>query len=103
MTGSGPVMVLVIYKAKPGSEEELAGVLRTHVARLRELGLVADRPSFAAANPGEPGTYVESFWWASPAAPQQAHDHPDVQEIWMRISDLCVPDGVNHQHLVPLD
>ena len=59
-----PVLTLVTYQARPGSEEELAGVLRTHVARLRELGLVADKPHFAAARTDSTGAFVETFWWA---------------------------------------
>jgi len=59
-----PILTLVTYQARPGSEEELAGLLRTHVARLRELGLVADRPHFAAQRSDESGRFVESFWWA---------------------------------------
>ena len=98
-----PILTLVTYRARPGSEEQLAGVLRTHVARLRELGLVADRPHFVAARADQPGTFVESFWWAHEGAPDLAHDHTEVQELWMRVEDLCVPSGVEHARLEPLD
>src|SRR3954465_2863549 len=98
-----PILTLVTYKARPGSEEELAGVLRTHVARLRELGLVGDQPHFAAAQTGKPGTFVESFWWAHEGAPWLAHDHSEVQELWVRVKDLCVEGGVNHVQLPPLE
>ena len=98
-----PVLTLVTYKARPGSEEELAGVLRTHVARLRELGLIADRPHFAAQRADQPGTFVESFWWAYEGAAELAHDHSEVQELWMRVEDLCVEGGIEHLRLVPLD
>ena len=98
-----PVLTLVTYQARPGSEEELAGVLRTHVARLRELGLVADRPSFAAARADAPGAFVESFWWSHEGAAALAQDHTEVQELWMRVEDLCVPGGVKHVPLAPLD
>ncbi len=98
-----PVLTLVTYKARPGSEEELAGVLRTHVARLRELGLIADKPHFVAAKAGEPGEFVEAFWWAHEGAAELAHDHSEVQEMWMRVEDLCVPGGIQHAQLDPLD
>ena len=97
-----PVLTLVSYQARPGAEEELRGVLRTHVARLRELGLVADRPHFVAARE-QPDRFVESFWWAHEGAPQLAHDHSEVQEMWMRVEDLCVQGGVQHERLAPLD
>jgi hypothetical protein len=98
-----PVLTLVTYQARPGCEEELAGVLRTHVARLRELGLVADRPHFAAARGDAKGAFVETFWWAHPGAASLAHDHSEVQEMWMRVEDLCVEGGVQHVPLSPLD
>ena len=98
-----PVLTLVTYQARPGNEEELAGVLRTHVARLRELGLVADKPHFAAARSDSTGAFVESFWWAHEGAPALAHDHSEVQEMWMRVEDLCVPGGVKQVQLSPLD
>jgi hypothetical protein len=98
-----PILTLVTYQARKGSEEELAGVLRTHVARLAELGLVADKPHFVAAQADKPGLFVESFWWAHEGAPDLAHDHTEVQEMWMRVEDLCVPGGVVHAQLDPLD
>ncbi len=98
-----PILTMVTYQARPGSEEELAGVLRTHVARLRELGLIADKPHFAAARVDKPGTFVETFWWAHEGAPALAHDHSEVQEMWMRVEDLCVEGGVIHAQLAPLE
>ena len=98
-----PVLTFVTYQARPGSEEELAGVLRTHVARLRELGLIAERPHFAAARPEKPGQFVESFWWAHEGAEALARDHSEAQEMWMRVEDLCVPGGVQQMALSPLD
>ena len=98
-----PILTLVTYQARPGSEEELAGVLRTHVARLRELGLIADRPHFAAVRADSPDRFVESFWWAHEGAPALARDHTEVQELWMRVEDLCVPGGVQQHELEPLD
>jgi len=98
-----PILTLVTYKARPGSEEELAGVLRTHVARLRELGLIADKPHFAASRADQPGEFVESFWWAHEGAPALARDHTEVQELWMRVEDLCVEGGVQQSQLDPLD
>src|SRR5207237_961301 len=63
-----PILTLGTYQARPGCEEELSGILRTHVARLRELGLIADRPYFAAARADAPERFVESFWWAHEGA-----------------------------------
>ena len=99
-----PVLTLITYRARPGSEEELAGVLRTRVARLSELGLIADRPHFAASvDGGSDGRFVECFWWAHEGAEELAHDHSEAQELWMRVEDLCVPGGVQQSRLSPLD
>ena len=103
MAREKPVLTLVTYQARPGSDELLAGVLRTHVARLRELGLVADKPSFVAARTDQPGSFVESFWWAHAGARDLAGDHTEVQELWMRVEDLCVEGGVRPVALAPLD
>lgn len=96
-------MTLVTYQARPGSEEALAGVLRTQVARLRELGLASDRPAFVAAVAEKPGSFVESFWWAHEGAARLAQDHVEVQELWMRVEDLCAPGGIVTAVLEPLD
>ena len=96
-----PILTLVTYVARPGSEEELAGLLRTHVARLRELGLVADRPHFVAARDDKPGTFVESFWWSHPGAEELARDNAESSEIWMRVEDLCA--SIDRARLSPLD
>jgi hypothetical protein len=96
-----PTLTLVTYQARPGSEEELAGLLRTHVARLRELGLVADRPHFVCKREDKPGTFVESFWWAHPGAADLARDHGEASEMWMRVEDLCL--SIDRAHLLPLE
>ena len=103
MAGEGkPVLALVTYRAAAGNEERLAGVLRTHIARLRELDLLADRPTFAAARLDQPGTVVEQFWWLHRGAAEQAKDNSELQEIWMRLEDLC--DGnIERVELSPLD
>ena len=97
------VLTLVTYRARPGNEEALRGVLRTHVARLRELGLVADRPHFVAMKKDEPGTVVEQFWWLNEGTAAHAEDNSEVQELWMRVEDLCADGGIVRTQLVPLD
>lgn len=98
-----PVLTMVTYRAKKGSEEQLAGVLRTQVARLREMGLIADRPHFVAERTDEPGIFVESYSWLHRGAIDQARDNSEVQEIWMRLEDLCQPAGIERIELQPLD
>lgn len=97
------MLVLVTYRARPGCEEALAGLLRTHVARLAELGLLAPRPHFVARDEETEGQFVESFWWRDAGAPHLAQDHAEVQELWMRVEDFCLPEGVVQRRLRPLD
>ena len=100
---STPVLVVVSYEAKPGSEEQLAGVLRSHVARLRELGLLAEGPTFVGERLDKPGSFLESFRWRDRGAKDIAHDNPEVMEIWMRMEDLCVAEGIRPMPLRVLD
>jgi hypothetical protein len=55
------------------------------------------------ARPDAPERFVESFWWAHEGAAELARDHSEVQELWMRLEDLCVPGGIGRIPLVPLD
>jgi hypothetical protein len=96
---SAPVLTVVTYTARPGCEEQLEGILRTHVARLRELGLVADEPAWVGAALGQHGTFLESFWWQDAGSARIAEDSSEIQEIWMRAEDLCVQGGIKHQTL----
>jgi hypothetical protein len=95
------VLTLNTYRAKPGNEEQVAGLLRTHWARLDEMGLMADKPHFAASRPDQPGVFVEQIYWVHAGAREQAQDNSEVQEIWMRLDDLCA--SIDRVELVPLD
>jgi hypothetical protein len=97
------VLTLVTYTAKPGCEEQLEGLLRTHIARLSELGLIAEtKPHFAARKAGSTDTFFESFWWRDEGSKPMAEDNSEIQELWMRVEDLCTPNGVQHLELDPL-
>ncbi len=101
---AAPVLTVITYTAKPGCEEELEGLLRTHVARLAELGLVAEvKPHFAAKKVGTQNIFVESFWWRDAGARHIAQDNSEVQELWMRVEDLCISNGVQPVELALLD
>src|SRR5436190_1377721 len=95
------VLTLNTYRAKPGNEEQVAGIVRTHWARLDELRLMADKPHFAAARADQPGVFVEQIWWVHAGALEQAQDNSEVQEIWMRLEDLCA--SIERLALEPLE
>jgi len=53
------------------------------------------------ARPDAPERFVESFWCAHKGAAEFARDYSEVQELWMRLEDLCV--AIGRIQLVPLD
>jgi hypothetical protein len=84
---TGPSLVIVAYKPKPGKEEALKEIVFNHVPDLHKLGLVTDRkPSIMQA---ADGTIIEVFEWLSAEAIQQAHSHPGVREIWTAFAEVC--------------
>ncbi|MBW4890976.1 hypothetical protein KXQ82_14710 [Mucilaginibacter sp. HMF5004] len=84
---TGPSLVIVAYKPKPGKNEALKQIVDNHVPDLAKLGLVTNRrPTIMeAAN----GTIIEVFEWISPEAIQQAHSHPEVHKIWAAFAEVC--------------
>lgn len=84
------VHVLAVYRPKPGKQAELEAEMVRHVPLLRKLGLATDAPARVLRAPD--GTIVESFEWESHDAIRQAHDHPEVLEMWGRY-DTCSTYG----------
>jgi hypothetical protein len=80
-------VVISCYRPKPGHEEALGELMRTHVATLRSIGLVSDRRPITVR--AKDGTYVEVFEWASKDAIQTAHNHPVVLKMWEAYGKVC--------------
>ncbi len=80
-------IVIACYRPKPGRQDALRAMLQQHVATLRSLGLVTDRPpvTMEAAD----GTFVEVFEWASREAIDAAHGHPVVLKMWEEYAGAC--------------
>lgn len=74
--------MLAVYRPRSGRQADLEAETARHVPLLRSLGFATDAPARALRAPD--GTIVESFEWESPAAIQQAHEHPDVLAMWAR-------------------
>jgi len=91
-TPSGPHIVIVAYKPKPGKEVELLELTREHVPLLREEGLATDRAVIACQ--AADGTIVEVFEWAAGGV-EKAHANARVGELWRRYFAACdvVPLG----------
>ena len=79
-------MVIVAYRPKPGGADALLALTKTHVPRLRALGLATDRPTLAMSN--RDGVVIEVFEWAEGAI-ARAHDHPDVMAMWADYDACC--------------
>ena len=86
-------IVIACYRPKPGKVKALHDLVRTHVQRLREQGLVTDRaPVMMEA---KDGTVLEVFEWTCQDAIDRAHANPAVQAMWAEFSEVCehVPVG----------
>ena len=80
-------VVISCYRPKPGHEDALRELMRTHVATLRSIGLVSNRVPITVQ--AKDGTYVEVFEWASADAIQAAHNHPTVLQMWEAYGKVC--------------
>jgi hypothetical protein len=80
-------LVIACYRPKPGHEDSLNALVRTHVSTLRGLELVTDRVpvTMRAAD----GTVVEVFEWVSDDAMAAAHAHPTVLRMWEAFGAVC--------------
>ena len=85
--------VIVGYKPKPGKEAALKELMKTHLPRLLEQGLVRDKNSYLME--AADGTIVEVFEWLSDEAIQKAHSNSEVQKMWGEYAEVCdyVPVG----------
>jgi uncharacterized glyoxalase superfamily protein PhnB len=82
-----PRAVIASFKPKPGMDAALLEVVREHVPTLQRLGLATDRASLIMR--AADGTVVEAFEWASSAAIDAAHRHPEVLAMWQRFEAAC--------------
>ena len=80
-------IVIVAYQPKEGKSAELKKLVRTHVPRLKQEGLVTDREPviLEATN----GAIIEVFEWLSAEAIQQAHQNKAVYNMWGEFEAVC--------------
>jgi len=86
-------MVIACYKPKPNKTAELRELMKTHLPRLKQEGLVTDRESIIME--AADGTIIEVFEWLSEEAIQNAHKNPAVLQMWGEYAEVCdyVPVG----------
>lgn len=80
-------IVIVAYKPKEGKADALRLLVKTHVPRLKQEGLVTHREPIILES-GD-GTLVEIFEWLSAEAIQQAHSNPAVHQMWGEFAGVC--------------
>ena len=86
-------IVIVGYKPKPGKNEALKSLMKTHLPRLQQEGLATDRESIIMESAD--GTIIEVFEWISEEAIRNAHTNPAVLQMWGEYAEVCdyVPVG----------
>jgi hypothetical protein len=86
-------IVIACYKPKPDKATALKNLMKTHLQRLKNEGLVTDRQSIIME--ATDGTIVEVFEWLSEEAIQNAHKNPAVLQMWGEYAEVCeyVPIG----------
>lgn len=86
-------IVIACYKPKPGKNEALKTLMKTHLPRLKKEGLVTSRESIMME--AKDGTIIEVFEWISDEAIQSAHSNPAVLQMWGEYGEVCdyVPVG----------
>ena len=81
------VMVIAVFRPKPGKDADLMDCMRDHQPTLRAEGLVTDRPAYVMR--ASDGALLEVFEWKSQAAIDAAHANPRVQALWARYAACC--------------
>jgi quinol monooxygenase YgiN len=81
------LIVIAVYKPKPGQETALQELMREHLLVLKQQNLVTDRASIMMQ--AADGTIIEVFEWKSRQAIEQAHSNPAVLKMWEKYATAC--------------
>ena len=79
-------VVIAAYRPKPGREQQLLEIVRTHVPILRQQKLATSRPVQVLR--ASDGTLLEIFEWVSDEAVEKAHHDPVVKGLWDRFAQV---------------
>ena len=95
-------LVIAVYRAKPGKEEDLAKLIEGHVPLLRERGLATDREAIVMRSPKD-GTFLEVFEWQESNSADAAHTDEAVGPLWGQMGEIAdfltladVPEATKH-------
>ena len=81
------VIAIACYRPKPGADDDLHALMKTHLPVLRAEGLADDGPSLCGR--AKNGTVVEIFTWKSQDAIDAAHKNPAVLAMWDKYAKCC--------------
>jgi quinol monooxygenase YgiN len=81
------VIVIVVYRPKPGRESETLDLVRSRVPTLRKEGLVTDRAPIIMR--ARDGTIIEVSEWKSQEAIDAAHKNANVLAMWNKFFQIC--------------
>jgi hypothetical protein len=101
---SDPIRMMVIYRPRPGKEQELRELVQAHWHALRQAGLAGPEPARAwLASDKRTGAayFVEMFEWKDAEASAAAHRHPDVLRVWNEME--AVLDELQLAEIEPLE
>ena len=84
MDSSKPVRMLCTYRVKDGKEGDFLALLEKHWPTLRNADLATDDPAqvFRISTKRGKTVFVEMFSWKDAAAPEIAHQTPEVMSVW---------------------
>ena len=91
MPTTTPVLMLVKYQPKPGSEDRLLELVRQHWPTLRQLRLATTTPPQLFRSMDKRtgrAAFIEMFEWADEKSSDTAHQMPEVMAVWETMGPL---------------
>jgi hypothetical protein len=84
MAGTGPLRMFCTYRVKDGKEADFLKLLEKHWPTLHNQGLATGDPAQVFRTQDRAGRtiFVEMFSWKDEAAPDVAHQTPEVMSVW---------------------
>lgn len=84
MDSSKPVRMVCTYRVRDGKEADFLALLEKHWPTLRNVDLATDDPAQVFRSRTKTGktVFVEMFAWKDAAAPDIAHQMPEVLSVW---------------------
>lgn len=89
------LLVLAVYKAKPGCGEKLIDLINRKRKYLLENDFVTSRPSIFVNSFGDPNIFMEIFEWVSQQRIDDAHKDEGVWSFWKEFEVLCDEVGMH--------